>query len=88
MESIIKKLYYGDLGRDQLLCAKDPEYRNLNNKVMKVMELLEEKVPEEDYKTIVKLMELHTGSAALETADAFVSGFKYGALIMMELLKD
>ena len=52
------------------------------------MELLEKRVPEEDYKTIIKLMELHTESAALETADAFVGGFKYGALMMIGVLKD
>lgn len=88
MESILKKLYYGYLSQDQFFYDKDPEYRNINDKVIKVMELLEKRVPEEDYKTIIKLMELHTESAALETADAFVGGFKYGALMMIGVLKD
>ncbi len=52
------------------------------------MESLEKKVSEEDYKAIMKLMELNTESVALETADAFECGFKYGALIMIEVLKD
>ena len=88
MESILKKLYYGYLNREQFFYDKNPEYRNLSNKAIKAMELLEKKVPEEDYKAIIKLMELHTESAALETADAFEYGFKYGALIMIEVLKN
>ncbi|WFR58894.1 hypothetical protein QA584_07380 [Anaerocolumna sp. AGMB13025] len=88
MESILKKLYYAYLNRDQFFYDKNPEYRNINNKAIKVMESLENKVSEEDYKTIMKLMELHTETVALETADAFECGFKYGALIMIEVLKD
>lgn len=88
MDSILKKLYYGYLNRDQFFYNKDSEYRNINNKITKVMESLEKKVPEEDYKTIIKLIELHTESVALETADAFECGFKYGALIMLDILKD
>ena len=88
MESLLKKLYYGYLSRDQFFYDKNPEYRNLNDKVIKVMELLEKKVSAEDYKTIIKLMELHTESVALETEDAFECGFKYGALIMIEVLND
>lgn len=33
-------------------------------------------------------MELHNETGALEVADAFEYGFKYGASIMMEVLKD
>ncbi|MGN6715523.1 DUF6809 family protein [Anaerocolumna jejuensis] len=87
MESILKKLYYGYLSRDQFFYDSAPEYRNINDKVIKVMELLKKKVSEEDYKTIIQLMELHNESAALETADAFECGFKYGVSIMIEVLK-
>ncbi|MFT4145719.1 MAG: hypothetical protein QM644_14800 [Mobilitalea sp.] len=88
MESILKKIYYAHLNQEQFFCDKNPEYRNINDNVIEVMASLEKKVSEEDYKTIMKLMELHTESVALETADAFECGFKYGALIMIEVLKD
>jgi predicted esterase len=88
MESILKKLYYGCLNREQYFYDKNPEYRSINEKTIKVMETLEKKVSDEDYKTILKLTELHTESLALETADAFECGFKQGALIMLEVLKD
>ncbi|WP_334297378.1 DUF6809 family protein [Anaerocolumna cellulosilytica] len=66
----------------------NPEYRNINNKEINVMEeLLEKKVSDEDYKEIIKLMELHTESASLETVDAFECGFRFGALIIIDLLK-
>ena len=88
MESILKKLYYSYLNQEHFFYDKNPEYRKINDKVLKVMESIEKKVSEEDYKTILKLMELHTESVALETADAFESGFKYGALIMIAVLKN
>ena len=88
METILKKLYYADLDRDQFFYDKNPEYRSINEKAIKVMESLEKKVSEEDYKTIMKLIELHNESVAIETADAFECGFKQGALIMIEVIKD
>lgn len=87
MKSILKKLYYGNLSSDQFFYYKDPEYCNINDKLIKVMELFKKKVSDEDYKAIIKLMELHTESGSLETADAFENGFRYGALIMIEVLK-
>jgi hypothetical protein len=87
MESILKKLYYSYFSREQYFNDKNPEYRNINNKEIKVMELLEKKVSDEDYKEIINLMELHTESVALETADAFECGFRFGALIMIDVLK-
>lgn len=88
MESILKELYNTYLNQDQFFYDKTPEYRRINDKTIKVVESLEKKISEEDYKTIMKLMELHTEAVALETADAFECGFKYGALIMIEVLKD
>lgn len=37
---------------------------------------------------VTNLLELHTESGALEVADSFAYGFKYGVLIMMEVLRD
>ncbi|MGB8451783.1 MAG: DUF6809 family protein [Anaerocolumna sp.] len=88
MNSILKKLYYSNLNPDEVLYAKDTEYRKLNDQLIEVMELLKQKVTEEDYKVITNLMEIHTESGALEATNAFVYGFKYGALIMIEVLKD
>jgi hypothetical protein len=88
MESILKKIYYAYLNRDQFFYDKNPEYGSINDKAIEVMNSLKKKVSEEDYKTIIQLMELHTETIALETADAFECGFKYGALIMIEVLKD
>jgi hypothetical protein len=43
METILKKLYYADLDRDQFFYDKNPEYRSINEKAIKVMESLEKK---------------------------------------------
>ncbi len=87
MESILKKLYYSYLSRDQFFYNENLEYRSINEKAIEVMKLLEKKVLEEDYKTVEELVELHTASVAIETEDAFECGFRYGALVMLEILK-
>ncbi|MDF2844701.1 MAG: hypothetical protein K0R00_3127 [Herbinix sp.] len=88
MESILKKLYYAYLNQDEFLYDKNTEYSSINKKAIEVMESLEKKVSEEDYKTIIMLMDLHNESVAIETEDAFKCGFKHGVLIMIEILKD
>lgn len=88
MESILKKIYYSNIRQDEINYTNSPEYQNFSNKIIEVMELLKKKVGDEDYKTIVKLIELHTESGAFESADAFACGVKYGALIILEILKE
>lgn len=88
MESILKKLYYSNITQDEINYTNTPEYQNYSHKIIEVMELLKKKVGDEDYKTIVKLIELHTESGAFESADVFACGVKYGALIMLEVLQE
>lgn len=88
MISILKKLYYSNFNSDEFLYTKDPEYLRINDQVIEAIKELKEIMPEEDFKKVTDLLELHTESGALEVADSFVYGFKYGALIMMEVLKD
>lgn len=88
MESILKKLCYGKFNLDEVIYSKDPEYHRLNNKAIEARELLKKKVSDEDYKIITDLLELHNEIGAFEVADAFKYGFKYGSLIMMEVLSD
>lgn len=88
MDTILKKIYYADLIQNQSFYDKNPEYCSINKQAIKVMELLKKNVSEDDYKTIIKLMDLHNESVAIETEDAFECGFKHGVLIMIEVLKD
>jgi hypothetical protein len=88
MDSILKKLYYGILNLDEDIYSNNLEYRKLSDQAIEVMELLKKNVPEKDYKIITSLLEIHNEIDAFEVADAFEYGFKYGSLIMMEVLKD
>ncbi len=88
MDSILKNLYYGKFNLDEIIYSNDPEYRKLCDQAIEVMELIKKNVPEEDYKIITELMEIHNEISAFEVADAFEYGFKYGSLIMMEVLTD
>ena len=88
MKSILKNLYYGNFNLDEIIYTNDPDYLKISKQALEVLEMLKKNVPEEDYKIITNLLELHTELDALETASAFEYGFKYGSLIMMEVLKD
>jgi hypothetical protein len=88
MESIIKKLYYGSLNPDELVLKKEPEFQKLNEQVVMLLDKIKNTVSEEEFKNITELMEITTETNALETANAFSFGFKYGAVMMTEILKD
>lgn len=88
MKTILKKLYYGTLNPDDIILNEDNEYRELNEQIVKLMEEIKHQIGEEKFKGITELMELSTESNALETENSFNYGFKYGAIMMMEILLD
>ena len=88
MDSILKNLYYSNFNRDEIIYAKNPDYRKISNQVIEVMNLLKERVTEADFKIITDLMELNDELGSLEVTNAFEYGFKYGTLIMIEVLTD
>jgi hypothetical protein len=88
MKSILKKLYYSNLSPDENLYNEDSEYLKLNDQIVENIELLKRKVSDEDFKIITTLLELHTAAGSLDTANSFVNGFKYGSLIMLEVMND
>lgn len=88
MKSILKSLYYSNFNQDEIIYTKNPDYRKLSNQVVEAMELLKEKVTDEDFKIITNLMELNNELGSMEVTNAFEYGFKYGTLIMIEVLTD
>ncbi|BCJ94428.1 hypothetical protein acsn021_19970 [Anaerocolumna cellulosilytica] len=88
MESIIKKLYYGSLNPDEWIIKKEPEYQKLNEQIVILLDKLKQLTNQEIFENISELMEITTETNSLETAHSFSFGFKYGAIMMMEILKN
>jgi|GEM_PF-1160107 hypothetical protein len=88
MESFLKNLYYGNINPEETMSISDPKFRELNHNVLKQLEDLKDSLDEQEYKKIIKLSEINSEANALETVNAFTHGFKYGAIMMMEILKN
>jgi hypothetical protein len=88
MESILKKLYYDTLSFDDINRPTDPKYSILIEESIKAGNILKEKISDEDYKIILNLFDIHNDIGGYEAAEAFVNGFKYGSLMMLEILSD
>lgn len=86
MESILKQLYYDTLSLDDINRPTDPKYSKLIEEAIEVGNILKEKVSIEDYKILINLFDIYNNIGGYEAAEAFVNGFKYGSLIMLEIL--
>ncbi|BCJ92582.1 hypothetical protein acsn021_01510 [Anaerocolumna cellulosilytica] len=88
MKSLIKTIYYGTLNPDDKVLKEDEEYQKLSEQILIIMEKLKKESSNENFKSITELMEITIESNSLESENAFLHGFRYGALIMMEILSD
>ena len=88
MKSILQSLYDGKLYPSALVMPKDPEYHSVNMKIEKEKEYFEEKLSEEDYKRFEALNDLYDRSFIMHETESFISGFKLGALMLIEVFTD
>ena len=86
MKPILEELFYGHIYPFERIVPQDPGYRPLNRKISDIKQMLQEKLPAEDYQALEELLELYCNSGVLEAAASFGYGFKLGALIMLEVL--
>lgn len=86
MKTILEELYRGQIFPDELIVAKNPEYRPLNRNIAGIRETLQQKLPEDDHPLLESFLDLHYQSSAMEASASFEYGFKLGAMIMLEVL--
>lgn len=86
MKSLIKMLYYGTLNPDDIILKEDKKYQKLSEETLAVMEKIKKEFGEEKFERISELMELTTESNSLESENSFTFGFRYGAIMMIEIL--
>lgn len=85
MKSILEELYRGNLNPQEQMVPTIPEYRLLNRKISYLMEELKQRLSEDDFKAIEEILDLNGESNSMLTSEAFVQGFRMGALMMMEV---
>lgn len=85
MKNIIEELYYGNLHPEEHIVPSNPEYRPLTRKISALMEEAKQRFSEDDFTTLEEILDLNGESSSMVTSEAFVQGFRMGALVMVEV---
>lgn len=85
MKNIIEELFYGNLSPEARIVPTDPEYRPLNRKISELMEEVKQRFSENDFAALEEIMDLNGESSSMVISEAFVQGFRMGALVMVEV---
>jgi len=86
MKSILEELYRGNLNPEERMIPTDPEYRLLNRKLSDLMVEAKQRFSEDDFKTLEEILDLNGETSSMVASEAFVQGFRMGALMMVEVL--
>lgn len=87
MKSILEELYRGNLNPDERIVPTDPEYRPLNRRITEFMEELKQRFSESDFAALEQILDLNDESNSMLASEAFVQGFRMGALVMIEVFR-
>ncbi|WP_044479543.1 DUF6809 family protein [Paenibacillus antibioticophila] len=85
MKNIIEELYYGNLHPEEHIVPSNPEYRPLTRKISALMEEAKQRFSEDDFKTLEEILDLNGESSSMVASEAFVQGFRMGALVMLKV---
>jgi hypothetical protein len=83
--SILEDLYYGKWYPSERIRTKNPELELTHQKISASMENLKARLPEHDYKLIEELSDLNDVLISILSASDYISGYKTGALMMLEI---
>ncbi|MNE68306.1 hypothetical protein D3C80_1639600 [compost metagenome] len=84
--SILEQLYFGEIRPEEVIVPKNPEYRALNKKISISKEYFKNILSENDFKLFEETFDLSGESCSMHSTEAFIYGFKMGALMMGEVL--
>lgn len=86
-KTIIRQLFYGELHPWERFVPNDSDLRKASNRVGKQVEEWKEHLSPEDTERLEEIVDtLYQYSSILE-ADAFESGFRLGAKMMLDVLQ-
>lgn len=82
---IIEDLYYGRLRPSELIKPNGPELQRINQRIIDSLQMLKERLSEEDFDQVDELLDLQSDSSSLHSALSFIQGYKIGALMMIDV---
>lgn len=86
MPNILESLYHGSLFPEEDIISKAPHYRPLNMQITESLGTWRQKLSAGEFEELESLLELYSQVQGMEMTAAFVSGFKAGTLMMIEVL--
>ncbi|MEK3718741.1 DUF6809 family protein [Paenibacillus sp. FSL R7-0333] len=86
MPNILESLYHGSLFPNEDIVSKDPDYRPLNRQITDSLEAWRRRLSPDEFAELEALLDLYSQVQGMDMAAAFVSGFKTGTAMMIEVL--
>lgn len=85
--TMLHDIFFGRILPRERGCCTDPEYTALNRKIEEERNFLKSRLSPEDAERLEELGELYTRAAGFENAYFFADGLRFGALLMMDVLR-
>ena len=84
----IQDLYYGRISPYEMSISTAPEYQKLKALADKNEDLLRETLSDEQKALLEKLTECITDISSISERDMFMTGFRLGMKLMIDVMKD
>ena len=86
--STIQDLYYGRISPYEMSISTTPEYQKLKALAGKNEDLLRETLSDEQKELLEKLIECITDISSISERDMFITGFRLGMKLMIDVMTD
>ena len=86
--STIQNLYYGRISPYEMSISTAPEYQKLKALADRNEDLLKETLSDEQKELLDKLIESMTDISSISERDMFITGFRLGMKLMIDVMKD
>jgi len=88
MNSIIEEIYYGSANPSEFINVTNEDYNTLSADVSDLRKRLSESFNEETKITFLNFLDKHCEKHSVEKCCKFIEGFRLGAKIMLDVMKD
>ena len=85
-QTVLEQLYYGEVLSTDQIQSKDPNYAPTCQRISEEMGFLSSKLNPEEKKHLNDLVDLIVARDSMDAYVNFIIGFRYGALLMLDVL--
>ena len=82
----LEEFWYGNISPSEERCRPNSEYSKVFREMEKFENLLKEKLDDEGWKNFQQLTKAQMEVSSLSDCDSFISGFRLGAKVIMDVL--